>query len=253
MAMIRLDQLCFHYPHRPLVINGLSCEFEKASMTAILGVNGSGKSTLIRLLNGWLKASGGSVYIGEKNLRDISVAALARKIAYVPQFQPQLFPVTVFDTVLSGRIPHAGARPSSEDLAMVEKVLLRLQLASLALRNVQQLSGGERQKVLIARALAQATEVVLLDEPTASLDLKHQHEVLGLLRELKEEGLCIILALHDINMAVRYCSHCLLLKEGRPLAAGEVGIIDTDLLQALYDVEVAMVEVGGQRVFISAG
>ncbi len=251
--MIRLDQLCFHYPQRPLVINGLSCEFEKASMTAILGVNGSGKSTLIRLLNGWLKASGGSVYIGEKNLRDISVAALARKIAYVPQFQPQLFPVTVFDTVLSGRIPHAGARPSSEDLAMVEKVLLRLQLASLALRNVQQLSGGERQKVLIARALAQATEVVLLDEPTASLDLKHQHEVLGLLRELKEEGLCIILALHDINMAVRYCSHCLLLKEGRLLAAGEVGIIDTDLLQALYDVEVAMVEVGGQRVFISAG
>lgn len=253
MAMIRLDQLCFHYPQRPLVINGLSCEFEKASMTAILGVNGSGKSTLIRLLNGWLKASGGSVYIGEKNLRDISVAALARKIAYVPQFQPQLFPVTVFDTVLSGRIPHAGARPSSEDLAMVEKVLLRLQLASLALRNVQQLSGGERQKVLIARALAQATEVVLLDEPTASLDLKHQHEVLGLLRELKEEGLCTILALHDINMAVRYCSHCLLLKEGRLLAAGEVGIIDTDLLQALYDVEVAMVEVGGQRVFISAG
>lgn len=253
MAMIRLDQLCFHYPHRPLVINGLSCEFEKASMTAILGVNGSGKSTLIRLLNGWLNASGGSVYVGEKNLRDISVAALARKIAYVPQFQPQLFPVTVFDTVLSGRIPHAGARPSSEDLAVVEKVLLRLQLASLALRNVQQLSGGERQKVLIARALAQATEVVLLDEPTASLDLKHQHEVLGLLRELKEEGLCIILALHDINMAVRYCSHCLLLKEGQPLAAGEVGIIDTDLLQALYDVEVAMVEVGGQRVFISAG
>jgi iron complex transport system ATP-binding protein len=251
MATIRVDQLSFHYPHSPLIIKGLSCQFETATMTAVLGVNGSGKSTLIRLLNGWLSASSGSVYVAEKNLRDLSVASLARKIAYVPQFQPQLFPVTVFDTVLSGRIPHAGARPSAEDLAIVEKVLLRLQLVPLALRNVQQLSGGERQKVLIARALAQMTAVVLLDEPTSSLDLKHQHEVLGLLRELKEEGLCIILALHDVNMAVRYCSHCLLLKEGRLLAAGEVGILDARLLKELYDVEVEMVEVRGQRVFIT--
>ncbi len=251
MTTIRLDQLCFHYPRRPLIIKELSCSFEKASMTAVLGVNGSGKSTLIRLLNGWLSAGGGNVYVGEKNLRDIPVAALARRIAYVPQFQSQLFPVTVFDTVLSGRIPHAGATPSSEDLAIVEKVLLRLQLEPLALRNVQQLSGGERQKVLIARALAQMTEVVLLDEPTSSLDLKHQHEVLGLLQELKEEGLCIILALHDVNMAARYCSHCLLLKEGRLLAAGGIDILDADLLKALYEVEIEMVEVRGQRVFVT--
>jgi iron complex transport system ATP-binding protein len=133
----------------------------------------------------------------------------------------------------------------------VEKVLLRLQLEPLALRNVQQLSGGERQKVLIARALAQMTEVVLLDEPTSSLDLKHQHEVLGLLQELKEEGLCIILALHDVNMAARYCSHCLLLKEGRLLAAGEIDILDAGLLKALYEVEIEMVEVRGQRVFVT--
>lgn len=252
MAIIRLEQLCFHYPRRPLIINELSCEFEKGSMTAILGVNGSGKSTLIRLINGWLGASGGNIYIGEKNLRDISVAAMARKIAYVPQFQPQIFPMTVFDTVLSGRIPHAGASPSLEDLTVVEKVLQRLRLESMALRNLQQLSGGERQKVFIARALAQMTEVILLDEPTASLDMKHQHEVLGLLRELQEENFCIVIALHDVNMAVRYCSHCLMLKEGRLLAAGEVGVIDVHLLKVLYDLEVEMVEVGGQRVFVSS-
>ena len=242
------DRISFSYRTHP-VLHTLSCSFD-TGITAILGANGTGKSTLLRLLAGLLRPQSGTVFANGKAISTLSPRECARTVAYLPQ--KIAFPAcTVFDAVLSGRLPHIGWRASEDDLAAVQSALMRLDLAQFALRPACDLSGGEQQKLAIARALAQEAPVLLLDEPTSSLDLRAQSEFVRLLRSLStERSLTVVAVLHDLNLALRAADRFLLLKDGGVLAAGGSEILTPENVLAAYGIHAAIETVAGQAAVI---
>lgn len=249
MAFLKLKDVQFSYGDRP-VLKGVTHGFEANTFTAVLGINGSGKTTLIRLLNKILQPQNGSLFLYEKNIRQLSGRYLATQIAYVQQSQTYAPATTVFDTVLTGRNPHMDWLPSGKDREIVAGILAELHLEHAAMREINTLSGGQRQRVFLARALAQETPVILLDEPTSNLDPRHQVEAFGLLSRLTENGKTIITAIHDVNLAARYCTHFLMLKNGTVLAAGPVGEISAALLEEVYEVPVQKYQSGERTYFL---
>lgn len=249
MKMIDIQNISYAYG-KTKVLQEFTHVFEQGHFTAIMGVNGSGKSTLIRCINGMNKTTSGQIFIKEKPIDQMSVADIALRIAYVPQVHQNLFPATVFDTVLAGRIPYITWRPKSQDINIVQETLREMNLTEKALRDINQLSGGERQKVFIARALAQKTDIILLDEPTSNLDLKHQMEIMILLRQLSEAGKTIIMAIHDINMALKYCNRFCMMKNGRLIASGLPSVIDPPMIKEVYEVDAEIVNINGQKILI---
>jgi len=240
MEMISLEKIHFAYNGFP-VIRDVTHHFPEGSFTAILGPNGSGKTTLIRLMNGILTPRQGRIRIGGKDISVFNTRALARQMAYVPQMQQYVFPATVFDTVLLGRNPYIRWSPGKNDRQITSAILERLHLQNIALKDINRLSGGQRQRVFIARALAQEPEIILLDEPTANLDLRHQHEVLGLLKELSRSGITIVMAIHDLNLALKYCAAFMILDRGWQVAAGGKEIFSESLLKKVYRVKVKLI------------
>lgn len=240
MEMISLTSVHFAY-NGLKVINDVSHVFEKGSFTAILGPNGSGKTTLIRLMNGLLKPQSGLVEVMGRRAGDYGARELAQQMAYVPQSQYNLFPATVFDTVLLGRNPYVSWSPGRDDRRITSEILVRLGLDDIALKDINKLSGGQRQRVFIARALAQQPALMLLDEPTASLDLKHQHETLHLLRELSAGGMTVIVSIHDLNLALKYCTSFMILDGGRLVAEGGREIFREKLIEDVYKVRVKII------------
>lgn len=240
MEMIRLDSVHFSYNGQK-VINGVSHLFWKGSITAIMGPNGSGKTTLIRLMNGLLKPQSGDVQVMGRQASAYGARELARHMAYVPQSQYNLFPATVFDTVLLGRNPYITWSPGANDRRITAEILVKLGLDDIALKDINKLSGGQRQRVFIARALAQQPAMILLDEPTANLDLKHQHEILQLLRQLSLDGMTVVVTIHDLNLALKYCSRFLVLDEGNLVAEGGREIIGEKLVEEIYRVKVKII------------
>jgi len=200
---IELKDLSFDYG-RKSVLEKISCQLKTGRVHAVLGVNGAGKSTLIKLLAGFLKPADGSVFLDNDNLNGLSLNQIARHIAYVPQ--QQLFcDLTVSDYILLGRRPHLRWLNGSADEAIIFAILEKLHLNHLALRPLHKLSGGELQKTTIARALVQEPEILLLDEPTSSLDLKNQLEVMEIIvSETINRNLTTIIRLHDVNRALRF-------------------------------------------------
>ncbi len=249
MEMIRLENISFSYNGKK-VLRGISHDFLQGSFTAVMGPNGSGKTTLIRLINGILKPLGGEINIEGKNLARIKTGILAQQMAYVPQMQANIFPATVFDTVLLGRKPYIRWVPSPDDKEITSKLLVRLGLDDIAMKDINRLSSGQRQRVFIARALAQEPRVLLLDEPTANLDLQHQHDVMGLLNELRESGITIVVAIHDLNLALKYCSHFMLLDHGRQVAQGAEEIITKELVENIYRVRVKIIKENGSTFIV---
>lgn len=235
--MIELKDIYFSYNHSP-VIRGISHRFEKGSFSAILGPNGSGKTTLIRLINHILKPQKGEINIAGEDIKELSIRDIARKIAYVPQFQNTVFPATVFDTILLGRNPYIRWKPVTDDKLITSEIIEKLHLKDVALKNINHLSGGQRQKVFIARALAQQPSIILLDEPTANLDIRHQYEVLELLVNLSRTGITIVMAIHDLNQALRYCPEFLILDDGRIVARGGNEVFSEELIEKVYKVKV---------------
>lgn len=244
MEMIRLDYVHFSYNGQK-VINGVSRLFPKGSFTAIMGPNGSGKTTLIRLMNGILKPQSGSVEVMGRHASGYSARELAQKMAYVPQSQYNLFPATVFDTVLLGRNPYITWSPGAGDRRITSEILVELGLDDIALKDINRLSGGQRQRVFIARALAQQPAIILLDEPTANLDLKHQHETLQLLRHLSFNGMTVVISIHDLNLALKYCSSFMVLDEGLLVAEGGREIFGEELIEKVYGVKVKIIREDG--------
>jgi len=240
MEMIRLDTVHFSYNGQK-VINGVSHLFGKGSFTAIMGPNGSGKTTLVRLMNGILTPQSGKVEVMGQQASAIGSRELARQMAYVPQSQYNLFPATVFDTVLLGRNPYITWSPGANDRRITAEILVKLGLDDIALKDINKLSGGQRQRVFIARALAQQPAVILLDEPTANLDLRHQHEILQLLRQLSLDGMTVVVTIHDLNLALRYCSRFMLLDEGSLVAEGGREIFREELIEDVYRVKVKII------------
>lgn len=232
-----VKNLTFKYGQR-IVLDKISFNIEKGDMVTVIGPNGSGKSTLLKILASILTCKRGELFLENKELQDYSVKELARKISIVPQTINIEYAFTVYEIVLMGRNPYIRrfGRETAKDISLVEEAMKKTNVWHLRDRNVQELSGGEGQRVVIARALAQEPEILLLDEPTSTLDIDHQIEILDLLRGLnKEKAITIVMALHDINLAIRYSDEIILLNKGTKLAMGRPEEIITEgNLQDIY-------------------
>jgi iron complex transport system ATP-binding protein len=216
-----------------------------------VGSNGAGKTTLLRLLTGLLRPSGGELRYGDRPYTALSRRELARRIAYVPQIRPSRVPLKVEEVVLLGRYPHLSRlqiAPRTADFAAVDEALTVVGIAGLRGRPVDELSGGERQAVYIAAALAQQAELLVLDEPTLHLDARHQHDLASLLLRLKSDAdRTVVLATHDLNLASLLGDRLLALVAGQPLACGPPAeIVKPDLLACLFQARFDIVR-GGDR------
>ncbi len=224
---LNITDLAFSYADRP-ILNNICMDLGQSEILGIVGPNGSGKSTLIRCIDRILKPQRGSILLDRKQVKDMKQIQIAKSLGYVPQNAPRTFPVTVFDTVLMGRRPHIGWNSGEKDRKIVIEALNRLGIEELALRDFNELSGGEQQRVLIARALAQEADVLLLDEPTSNLDIRHQLEVMEIMKTLvKEKGLSAIIAIHDLNLAARYANRVVMMTRGEVFAAGKPTLVFT--------------------------
>jgi iron complex transport system ATP-binding protein len=236
------DHVSFGYSTAAPVIHDVSCSIAHGTIVGILGPNGSGKTTLLRLLAGLIRPWSGSVTLGGRDVRDLGRASLATRIAVVPQETQLAFDYTALEIATMGRYPHLKGFDveGPEDLAIARQGLRATGTAELESRMFNTLSGGEKQRVVIASALAQAPEVLLLDEPTASLDLAYQLEVRSILQKLNtDNGLTVVISTHDVNLAAGLCDHLIMLSRGRLLAAGTVAqTLNAATIRALYDVEV---------------
>jgi iron complex transport system ATP-binding protein len=236
--MLQVQNLAFQYNGAP-VLGAVGARVQKGRMVSVIGPNGAGKSTLIKCIAGILKPGGGQILLEGRDTAVLSRRELARRIAYVPQHAPVRFAMTVFETVLAGRRPHQAWRPSRQDVKRTAAVIDRLHLADLAMRDMDQLSGGQAQKVLLARALAQEPDYLLLDEPTSSLDLRHQLEVLELIADLvKTQHKGVFMAMHDLNLAARFSDTVMMMNAGRVFCEGDPPeVISPENIRTVYGVE----------------
>ncbi|NLM51313.1 MAG: ABC transporter ATP-binding protein [Firmicutes bacterium] len=248
--MMQVQALSFAYRQDQPVLQEINFAVEKGQCTAVLGNNGAGKSTLIKCLNRILKPQKGIVYVHGKNIYQLKRKEIAKCFAYVAQHHAGAR-FTVFDTVLLGRKPYIKFEPAPEDFRIVETIIKQLNLEDLALRYIDELSGGELQKVMLARALAQQPQVLLLDEPTSNLDLSNQYEVLAIVREIaKKEHISVLMVLHDLNLALRYCDRFLFLKNNRIFAYGGMEVMTPQNIEEVYGVPVDVQEINGIKVVI---
>jgi iron complex transport system ATP-binding protein len=229
-----------HHGVSDFALRDISVSIAPGSLTGLLGPNGCGKTTLLKLLSGVLKPDLGSVRLADRELRRLSTKAIAQQIAVVPQETHPAFDFTVMEMVLMGRHPHLGAfqLEGPSDFVIAREALAATGTAHLAGRAYMTLSGGEKQRVVIASALAQKPTVLLLDEPTASLDLGYQLEIASLLRQLnRERGVTMVLATHDLNLAASVCDTLVLVRDGRVLMQGPTHeVLTTTTVEQLYGV-----------------
>lgn len=251
-ALIEAQDLRVGYPGH-VVGEGLSLALGAGEVLALLGPNGGGKTTLLKTLLGLLRPLAGRVWLDGRPLHEWPLPERARRVAYVPQGQAGTFGYSARQMVLMGRTAHLGllARPTPADEDIASSVLQRLGIAHLAERSVHDMSGGERQLVLIARALAQQPRAILLDEPTASLDFGNQGMVIAAIRGLADQGLAVMFTTHDPNQALRCADRAMLIRGGRVLAAGPAAeVIDEARLVALYGAPVWRVASPRGAVFL---
>jgi cobalamin transport system ATP-binding protein len=252
---IEVEGLSFRYytmegRGRMWTLDHLSFHVDAGEILGIVGPNGSGKSSLLKILSGLLPVGKGDVLLDGLSLQKRSQGDIARLVAVVPQDYVQVFPFTVAETVLMGRFPHRTVRwwsmgigdETANDLACAHQAMVDTDVVSLADRLVSDLSGGERQRVMIARALAQEPKILLLDEPTAFLDINHQIEICSLVTRLRaERQLTVVLVSHDLNVASQYCDRVLMLKEGGLCRIGSPEeTIRPDVLRMVYGCDVVV-------------
>jgi iron complex transport system ATP-binding protein len=247
--------LAYGYPERQIG-SEIELDLKPGEVLALLGPNGSGKTTLLKTLLGLLPPKGGALALDDRPLAALSIAERARALGYVPQAHAGTFAFPVFTVVLMGRTAHGSvfAAPSAHDREIAMAMLERLGVAKLADRPYTQISGGERQLVLIARALAQEPRYVILDEPTASLDFGNQGKVMVEIRRLAAEGLGVLFTTHDPNQALRYADHVLMIRDGRAIAAGRAAeLLVPERLEELYGVGIETIRDGAGRVAFLPG
>ena len=240
---IQINYLSFSYTSVP-ILNGITLDLTGPKFVSIMGPNGVGKSTLIHCINKILTPSGGTVMIDGKNVKDITIKELAKQMGYVPYSASDTFPLSVVDTVLMGRHPHSNWGTLDSDLEKVYDVLDELGISHLAMRNFNELSAGQHQKVMLARGLVQEPAVLLLDEPTSNLDVRHQLDVTKLLKRLSvEKQILIIMISHDINIAAKYSDEVVMMHQGKIFATGTPqDVVTADNLKKVYGVEARIVD-----------
>jgi iron complex transport system ATP-binding protein len=235
---LTINKLCFNYTGIQ-VLKDIELEVGLGEMLGIVGPNGSGKSTLIKCVNRILKTKQNTVLIDGVDSSKFDLKELSRIMGYVPQSSTSAFPFTVFDVVMMGRKPYIHWSVSENDGQIVADMLEFLGISHLAMRHFNELSGGEQQKVIIARALAQKPQLMLLDEPTSSLDIKHQLEILSLLKSIsatKERS--VVVTLHDLNLASRFCDRLLMLQKGCIYAVGTPEeVLTEENIEAVYGIK----------------
>lgn len=242
--VLRARDLTFRYPHGERdAVSGIAIDVCAGEMLALLGPNGSGKSTLLRLLLGALKPAEGEIALFGRALADWRREDIAREVGVVTQSEDLSFPITVRELVGMGRYPHLGAwrREAAADRAAIGRALERCGLSGLTERSVLELSGGERQRARVARALAQEPRTLLLDEPTASLDIAHEMSLFELLAELRVDAVTIVIVTHNVNVAARYADRLVLLDRGRIAASGPpVHVLTRAIIEPVYHWPVAI-------------
>jgi iron complex transport system ATP-binding protein len=248
---IKVNNLEFGYSSTP-VLKDVTMKLTESEILGIVGPNGAGKSTLIRCIDRILKPKQGTILLDEQEIKNMSMMEVARRIGYVPQTGSRTFPITVFDTVLMGRRPHLGWRSGDADIKKVVEVLKLMEIEDLAMSDLNELSGGQQQKVLIARALAQEASVLLLDEPTSNLDIKHQLEVMEIIKNLvATKKVSAIMAVHDLNLASRYTDRVIIMKLGRIIDAGTPSdVLTPENIRSVYDVEAEVINGNGRVPYI---
>ena len=241
-ALLSADNVSFRYaPGAPLVVDGVTVHLADGALAGILGPNGSGKTTLLRLLSGTRHPVAGRVRLAGRSLDQLSRREAARHIAVVPQETELAFEYRAIEIVLMGRHPHLGVFTveGPDDVRIAQEALAATGTSHLADRMFHELSGGEKQRVVIAAALAQSASLLLLDEPTASLDLGYQLEISTLLQRLNSDhGVTMAISTHDLNLAASICRELILMRDGRVLASGPTAeVLTPDNVKRLYDVE----------------
>lgn len=249
--MIEVKNISFAYG-RTQILSDVTFTAREGECVGILGNNGAGKSTLITCINRVQNPAGGEVLIDGRSVRSMSHRELARNVAYVAQ-KNGLSQATVFDCVLLGRTPHIKWAVSQEDLDLCAEMICRVGLEDLQLRSLDELSGGELQKVMLARALVQQPKVLLLDEPTSNLDPKNQYEMLALVRQIaREQGITVLIVIHDLNLALRYCDRFYFLKDGRGYRYGGIESVDQETIETVYGVAARVLEIEQQKFVMIA-
>lgn len=242
--ILEARQITYRPPgSRRILLEGLDFTVKTGKLVALIGPNGAGKSTLIRLLLGYLRPDSGEVLLEGRRIEDYKAHERAQKLAYLAQASPIESAYSVLEVVQMGRSPWLpfGRFPGKAEEQSAMEALSYLEISDLAERRFLELSGGEKQLVLFARALTQQTQVLLLDEPTASLDLGHEHRILAMLRELAAEGRSIVLAIHNLNAAAEYCDHLILLDQGRVRVSGEAReVLSNPAIEEAYGIEVSL-------------
>ena len=241
--ILKVDGVEFSYNSTP-ILKGINFEIKKGEITTILGPNGAGKSTLLKCINGFLKPKNGIIMIENFTIESLSVSEISKKIGYVPQSNNGNF-MTVFDTVLLGRKPYIKWRPSEIDFKLVEETLKLIGVEDIALKRTNELSGGELQKVILARALVQKPKMLFLDEPTNNLDIKNQLEVMQIISKIThEKGIASIIVMHEINLALRYSDKFIAMKDGTIYAQGKE-IIEPQLIKEIYGINAIVEKING--------
>ncbi len=247
--ILEVKNLCFSYGSREVVKN-VSFSAVPGKIVAVLGVNGVGKSTMLKCINRINKPTSGEILLDGDRLHSFNDTELATRVGYVAQ-NCDFTDETVFDSVLLGRKPFIKWDVTANDLEIVSQTLKVLSLEDYAMRNVLELSGGERQKVAIARALAQQTPILLFDEPTSNLDMKNQLEVLSIIKNIvNEKQLSAIVTIHDLNLALRFADYFLAMHEGRVYAFGESDVVNEKSIAEVYGVEASIIDHNGYKVVV---
>lgn len=252
--ILEFKNLSFSYNSASnLVLNNFSMQVPRGEVVAVLGPNGTGKTTMLMLALGWLNPTSGKILIEGLSQETFSRNELGRKVSHVPQFEPSFFDFSLLDYALLGRAPHLGnfQMPGEEDYCVAFEALKKVGLIDKAQRSVMNISGGEHQLVLLARALTQQTELVLLDEPTSHLDIRNKSRLITILRELVQDGKTIVFTTHEPEVAAMIAHSVIMVKNGRVVHSGLVDEVMTgENLTEIYETRIEVGELSGRKVFI---
>ena len=246
--MLKISNLSFAYKKNNNVLNDINLSLKNKSIGVVLGKNGSGKSTLFKNILGILKPNQGDIKLNDLDMINIKKDLRAKKISYVPQ-DVTFGSLSVFDSVLLGRITYFNYIVKDEDIKIVNDIIHEMKLDKIALKNVNELSGGERQKVAIARALVQEPELIIFDEPTGNLDIYNEKLILDEAKKIvKNKNVSILISLHDLNLAYEFADEFYFIKEGKIIYQGDKEVFNEENIKETFDLNVKLINVENKKI-----
>ena len=246
MSTVEIRNLTFGYDDKT-ILRDISVSFGKPELVCILGPNGVGKTTIVKCINRLLKFKEGTILIDGKDSKEMSLLEMARILAFVPNSSSSVFSMSVAEAILMGRHPHAGWTTSERDLEVVDEAIEIMGLQEFSGRDIRELSAGQLQRVMIARGLAQEPQILILDEPTSNLDVKHQMNVMSFLkRYAREKGIMVIMVCHDLNITAAYADRVVIMKDGGIFADGNPWeVLTAETIKTVYEVESRIIDIEG--------